>query len=327
MNSSVLGSFSHQNLVFLTKFRFPKAPLKPSLLPTNLPQSHLSLRCSSHKTPQNSPLSSLFRPAAVTLVAGAALLLCGLPIPSRASPIPTQTQSQSQTLTNIETQQEQELEARLDSEPNNPRLLRSLLDLKIKANKIYDAIWILDHLIDLEPGEAELQLLKCHLLIQTADTETAKHLFEQIIDKNPFSVEAYHGLIMTNREAEESLDGVLKRIENAIQMCKKAKRREDLRDFKLLKAQIKVVEGKYEEAIRVYEELVKEEPRDYRPYLCEGIVYTLMMKKDEAAKKFEKYRRLVPKGHPYAGFFDEGMIATKVFGQMEENRRSAGLKV
>lgn len=156
---------------------------------------------------------------------------------------------------------------------------------------------------------------------------SARHFIEQVIDKNPFSVEAYNALIMANREAEEGLDGILERIEKAMEMCKKAKRREDLRDLKLLKAQVKVCEGKYEEAIRVYEELVKEEPRDFRPYLCEGIVYSLMMKKEEAEMKFEKYRRLVPKGHQYRGFFDDNVIAMKVFGQMEENRRTSGLKI
>ena len=103
--------------------------------------------------------------------------------------------------------------------------------------------------------------------------------------------------------------GILKRVRIAMAICKKEKKKEELRDFGLLVAQIRVMEGKYEEALKLYEELVKAERRDFWPYLCQGIIYTLMRKKDEARKEFQKYRRLVLKGHPYARYFDQNMNA------------------
>ncbi|KAL9668705.1 hypothetical protein QQ045_006243 [Rhodiola kirilowii] len=80
------------------------------------------------------------------------------------------------------------------------------------------------------------------------------------------------------------------------------------------------------EALKVYQELVKEEPTDFRPYLCQGIIYTLLKKSDEAEKQFQKYKRLVPKEHPYAQYFDDNMIATKVFSQ-KVARESASSKI
>lgn len=202
------------------------------------------------------------------------------------------------------------------------------MELKIKGGKLAQAIDIVDRLIDLEPGERDLPLLKAHLQSYSGDTEAARRGFEELLSKDPFLVEAYHGLVMAASQAENDgdLDGILKRVQDAMELCKKAKRKDDLRDFKLLVAQIKVVEGKYEDSLKIYQELVKEEPRDFRPYLCQGIIYTLLRKKDEAEKQFQKYRRLVPKGHPYAQYFDDNMIAMKVFGQMDENRRTAALK-
>ncbi|KAG2335002.1 hypothetical protein Bca52824_006182 [Brassica carinata] len=70
------------------------------------------------------------------------------------------------------------------------------------------------------------------------------------------------------------------------------------------------MEGNPSEALRVYQELVKDEPRDFRPYLCQGLIYTLLKKKDEAEKQFEQFRRLVPENHPYKEYFDSNMLNT-----------------
>ena len=116
-----------------------------------------------------------------------------------------------------------------------------------------------------------------------------------------------------------------KRIKNAMEKCKKEKNKSDVRDFTLLIAQIRVMEGRHSEALKVYEELVKEEPKDFRPYLCQGIIYTLLRKKDEAEKQFDKFRRLVPRNHPYREYFVDNMVATKIFGEKVE-RESMGSK-
>ncbi|CAK9153683.1 unnamed protein product [Ilex paraguariensis] len=84
------------------------------------------------------------------------------------------------------------------------------------------------------------------------------------------------------------------RIEEGMKMCKKDNKKDDWKDFKLLLAQIRVIEGDYKYALRIYQELAQEVPRDFRP-------------------------RLVPKRHPYARYFDDNMIATKLFAQKVEN--------
>lgn len=109
-----------------------------------------------------------------------------------------------------------------------------------------------------------------------------------------------------SRDMKE-LDGIVERVEIVMHRCKKENRRKELRDLELLVAQVWIIEGKYEEALKLYREMVKEEPRDFRPYLCQGIVYTLMRKMDEADKNFKQYRKLVPKNHPYAQLFEKSL--------------------
>lgn len=221
-------------------------------------------------------------------------------------------------------EKEKSLEEHLLHHPNDVEALRNLMEIRVKNQKPQEAISILEKLIELEPNETEWPLMKSHLHIYAGEIELAKKGFNEIISKDPLQVGAYHGLVMaaSQDEISEELKGIESRIQEAMKLCKKQKKINDLRDFKLLIAQIRVMEGNYNDALKVYEELVKEEPRDFRPYLCQGIIYTLLRKKDEAEKNFEKYRRLVPKNHPYGKYFEDNMFAAKVFGQKVENERA-----
>ncbi|KAL3753832.1 hypothetical protein ACJRO7_001124 [Eucalyptus globulus] len=222
-------------------------------------------------------------------------------------------------------EEERAIEEHLSQYGDDVEALRSLMEAKIKSRKLQEAIGILGRLIELEPEEREWPLLKANIYSYSGEFESAKRTFEEILDKDPLRVEAYHGLVMAASEAGDELKELLERIKVAMQRCKKEKKKSEVRDFKLLVAQVRVIEGKYNEALSVYQELVKEEPRDFRPYLCQGILYTLLRKQDEAEKQFKQYRRLVPKNHPYAEYFDDNMFATKFFAQKVERER-AGMK-
>ncbi|XP_050204127.1 protein SLOW GREEN 1, chloroplastic-like [Mercurialis annua] len=220
-------------------------------------------------------------------------------------------------------EQERVVEEQLARNPNNIDSLKSLMEVRIKSRKLVQAIEVVERLIELEPDEEEWPLLKAQIFSYSGDFDSARKEFEDILDKDPLRVEAYHGLVMAHAETGSSVDTVLKRIEFAMDKCKKEKKKSDLRDFKLLIAQIRVMEEKYVDALNVYEELVKEEPRDFRPYLCQGIIYTLLRKKEEAEKKFEQFRKLVPKNHPYREYFLDNMFATKFFSEKVQ-REGAG---
>ncbi|CAI9776805.1 unnamed protein product [Fraxinus pennsylvanica] len=120
---------------------------------------------------------------------------------------------------------------------------------------------------ELEPDEREWPLLKAHLLAYNREIELARRGFNELLKIDPFRVEAYHGLATaaSQEESSEELEKIEKKVEEAMKLCKKENRKSDLRDFKLLFAQIRVIEGNYDEALKVYEELVREEPRDFRP--------------------------------------------------------------
>ncbi|CAH8387181.1 unnamed protein product [Eruca vesicaria subsp. sativa] len=292
-----------------------------------------SIRASSsskHQSIQSLP-SRLLKSTCITFTAASALLLANLHLkspPAIASPLtPPSVESIKHQNDNVSLEEESSsLENHLSSHPDDVTALRSLMEVKIKSRNLLEAIDLLNRLIALEPDEKEWPILKANIFSHNGDLESAKKAFEEIISKEPLRVEAYHGLAMAYSESGDDLNVIEERIQEAMVRCKKERKNgKDLRDFKLLVAQIRVLEGKHEEALKVYQELVKEEPRDFRPYLCQGIIYTLLKKGGEAEKQFEKFRRLVPRNHPYREYFMDNMVATKLFAEKAQ-REMAGTK-
>ncbi|KAK6943707.1 hypothetical protein RJ641_024809 [Dillenia turbinata] len=310
-------SLPHRCL-FLSKLT-SSLPFKTTLIKAS--SSSLSSNSNSQNLNSQNPISkygTLLKSASCVAIAAAALVLHRFSAIA-ASISPPQPPPAVESAASYE-ETEKIIDEQLSSNPEENEVLRDLLEVKIKARKLDEAIEVIDKLIKIEPNEPEWPLLKCHIYSHKGENEKARLGFEEILANDPLRVEAYQGLVMTasQSESENELSDVVKRVQDAMETCRKDKK-EEVRDFKLLLAQIQVKEGNYDDALKIYQELVREEPRDFRPYLCQGIIYTLLRKKDEAAKQFQNYRRLVPRGHPYVQFFDENFMA---ISPMTENQKA-----
>ncbi|KAF9680881.1 hypothetical protein SADUNF_Sadunf06G0167700 [Salix dunnii] len=302
--------------VISLSFQIPPPSSSPIKLSTSTRASS-----SCRITPLNQTLTTIIKTTSIALSAAAVLFFTRFNSkPAIASPVAASsstvdpTKESSKENVSFE-EQDRALQDHLARNPSDVEALRSLMEVRIKSKKLLEAIEVVERLIELEPSEDEWSLLKSQIYTYSGDFESAKDGFEAILQKDPLRVEAYHGLIMASSESGGSLEIVLKRIEGAMNKCKKEKKNSDLRDFKLLIAQVRVMEEKYFDALKVYEELVKEEPKDFRPYLCQGIIYTLLRKKDEAQKMFEQFKKLVPKNHPYREYLVDNMFATNFFSE------------
>nr|XP_016432469.1 PREDICTED: protein SLOW GREEN 1, chloroplastic-like [Nicotiana tabacum] len=313
-------------------------------LPLSLSSSYLPIKSSSSipKTPNSQPFKSLtplsfLKPTLISTITATALFLTGFylnPKPAISTPlsppptVDTTTVNEENALKEelvsnpndvdttanepvSEDNTENALVDELLSNPNDVEILRNLLENHIKNRELVDALSILNKLIELEPNETEWCFLKSHLYVHNGELELAKLGFREVISKDPYHVEAYRGLVVVAGSEDDSLEEmkeIEKKVEEGIKMCEEENIKDEMRDFKLLLAQIWVIEGKYDEALKVYHELVAEEPSDFRPYLCQGMIYTMLKKNDKAEKYFEKYRGLVPRANPNARF--EFMMAT-----------------
>ncbi|KAL4340991.1 hypothetical protein GQ457_08G012440 [Hibiscus cannabinus] len=323
-------SFNHYRQSFAKPISSVTLRPSSSSSPFKLPSIRASSSSSSpfYQTPKPSliqTLTPLLKTTFITLTAAAALLLTRFHQKPALAAAPTATPTVEPASTNPDISledQEKTIEEHLAQIPNDIEALQALMEVRIKSKKLPQAIEVIDRLIELEPEDTEWPMLRAQIHSYSGDYAQAKNEFEEIIAKDPVRVEAFHGLVMAYSESGQKLKELEKRIEGAIEKCKKEKKNKDIRDFKLLIAQIRVIEGNHSEALKVYEGLVKEEPRDFRPYLCMGILYSLLKKKDEAEKYFEKVRRLVPSNHPYREYFVDNMVATKLYAEKAERERA-----
>ncbi|KAM7464099.1 hypothetical protein LguiA_032220 [Lonicera macranthoides] len=255
------------------------------------------------------PPNPILKTTLITAVTAAAIVLAGFNLrPVLAAPPPPAT---------VEEDRNQEDRLNSNPNPNDVESLKNLMELRIKEKKVPEAIAILEKLIQIEPEDLDWLLLRGHMHVYQENLELAELGFKEIISKDPLRVEAYHGLLMVASQYDSGLEEIEKLIKKGMELAEGEK----LRDFKLLYAQVRVIEGDYNESMKIYDQLLEENSKDFRPYLCKGIIYTVLAEKDEADKCFKKYRDVVPEDHPYAKHFDEHMLATKLFLQKVDNEK------
>lgn len=264
------------------------------LFPRDLTKSTSSvrfpvIRASSSSSPSN-PKPSLLKTTCITLTAAAALFAASYLVSKRAATIPVTITAEEATL-----------EKHLETESNDVEALLSLTKIKFESKKYDQAIEFLHRLIEIDPDEQKWAVMKARILAFNMESESAIKAFEEILQKDPNRVDAYHYLVVEYYDSKPKLAELEKRINEAIERCKKGKKKKtkEIRGLRMLVALIKVMEGNPVEAIRISEELAKDDPEDFRTYMFQGLVYTLMKKEDEAAKQFEQCALILPENHPY----------------------------
>lgn len=205
---------------------------------------------------------------------------------------------------------EEMFEKLLEKEPRNVEALKVVLHGNMRRGRNKEALEFVNRLIDIEPNEVEWKLLQALCYELMGKLSTAKRLFKDILKERPLLLRALHGLALVMHKNHEG-PAVFQMLSKALEVAQHEKRVTEERNIKILIAQMHVVEGELEEGLKKFQDLVKENPRDFRPYLCQGIIYSLLDKKKEATEQFEIYQSLVPDEFPQRGFLDDVVLAAK----------------
>lgn len=205
----------------------------------------------------------------------------------------------------------------LESNSEAVDALSSLLQHKLENGEDEEALKILERLVVVKPEDSEWKFLMARLLNELGQTENARKVFEEILAQNPLSFEAlFENALLMDQSGEG--DMVIRRLEEALAIAEEEKKVKEARDVRLIIAQIQFLQKNVEEALRNYEELTKEDPNDFRPYFCRGMIYSLLDKNAEAKEQFARYRELSPKKYEVEGYLRTPLSRMKLFGSNEE---------
>uniref|UniRef100_A0A0D6R4F8 Uncharacterized protein n=1 Tax=Araucaria cunninghamii TaxID=56994 RepID=A0A0D6R4F8_ARACU len=183
-------------------------------------------------------------------------------------------------------------------------------------------IGMLDTIIqETSDDDVEWRLTKAYVLDDLDKPHEAKAIFQQILRRAPSNAHALQGLATVMHKLGED-DVMLKMVEELLQKAVEQKSVEEAYNMKLVLAHVYIVQDNLEEALKQYQHLIDENSKDFRPYLCQGIIYSVLGKKDKAEELFEKYLSFVPDSFSRHDFLNEIMLKVQTeAGKLSEERK------
>jgi tetratricopeptide (TPR) repeat protein len=295
----------------------PSFSFNPTITNTpNLPLRlrHRQLTVKAHSS-TNSPVIHHLKN-----LAGAALFTAATATAALTFPVSPARAEPPETLTEVLPETETETiiaDAGTTSPPSelieSVEALKSLLQQKLELGEVEEALKILKSLISSQPEVTEWKFIAARLTIETGDTDAARSFYKEILNSNPLSFEAlFENALLMDRVGEG--DVVLEKLEDAVRVAVDDNKEKEARDVKLIMAQILFLQKNIDEALGMYQLLIEEDPNDFRPYFCRGMIYTLLHKDDEAKEQFAKYKELSPKKFEVDGYFRTPLSKIKDFG-------------
>ncbi|CAA2983066.1 SLOW GREEN 1, chloroplastic [Olea europaea subsp. europaea] len=152
--------------------------------------------------------------------------------------------------------------------PKDVVALKMVVDVKMRSGKTKEALEYVERLIKIEPSEMEWRLLQALCYEMLGNLGKAKSLFKNILKQRPLLLRALHGMAMVMHKNQEG-PAVFEMLERALEVARLEKRVNEERNIRILIAQMHIVKGDFEEALENFQALVNENPRDFRPYLCQ----------------------------------------------------------
>ncbi|GJP86296.1 hypothetical protein CLOP_g16339 [Closterium sp. NIES-67] len=210
------------------------------------------------------------------------------------------------------------LEDFLAKHPKDVTALRMLLRVRMKSADFAGGIKILNQLIEIEPDDMEWKYIRAQAQEFVGDLQAARKGFQDILEVDPFSARALQGLAtVMRRSGEDSL--VLGMVEEAVGKAGQAGKQQEATNLKMLLGQLHALQGNVEAAIAQYDAISSSDPSDFRPYLCKGLVYSLMGDSKQADVHFREFRRRCPKN--YASYLDNMLVKSTVEARRQEREK------
>lgn len=223
-------------------------------------------------------------------------------VQGRSTPTPTQTAQSGDKQSELLQAQAKGYELVLQREPDNVTALRGLLQVRLEligqgVGDIKDAIAPLEKLASLNPETTEYGILLAQAKERTGDREGAAQAYRSILASKPGEIKALQGLVnlLLVQQRPEAAIGLLQDTLKAAPAANLAKPESvDVTSVQLILGQVYAVQKRFEEAIAIYDESAKTNPKDFRPTLGKAIVLKEQGKKDEAKTLFAKATELAP---------------------------------
>ena len=214
---------------------------------------------------------------------------------------PTGTGNSASDQTNLELRAKG-YEQVLEREPENRTALQGLLEARLQLFRlgqgdIKGIITPLEKLSKLNPEETRYAVLLAQAKQQAGDKEGAAQAYRTVLETKPGDISALQGMValLLEQKRPEAAIGLL---QESLDKAEKANKIEpetvDTTAVQVLLGSVYAKEKRYAQALSTYDKVIKNDPKDFRPFLAKAMVLKDQGKTEEAQPLFEKANSLAP---------------------------------
>ncbi|CAC5341441.1 MULTISPECIES: tetratricopeptide repeat protein [Planktothrix] len=221
---------------------------------------------------------------------------------SKQQPTPTPTQS-AQTGKQSDLQaQARGYELVLQREPDNETALKGLLQarlelIRFKQAEMKDVIEPLEKLAKKHPEDTRYSVLLAQAKAYTGDQEGSAQIYRTVLASQPGDIQALQGLanLFLQQKRPEAAIGLLQdTLKAAANANQTVPNTIDEMSVQLILGQVYAEDKRYDEAIAIYDEAIKNDEKDFRPVFAKALVLKEQGNAGEAEPLFAKAVDLAP---------------------------------
>ncbi len=190
----------------------------------------------------------------------------------------------------------------LEREPENRTALQGLLEARLQLFRLGQGdikaiITPLEKLSKLNPEETRYAVLLAQAKQQAGDKEGAAQAYRTVLETKPGDLPALQGMValLLDQKRPEAAIGLL---QESLDKAEKANKIEpnsvDTTAVQVLLGSVYAKEKRYAQALSTYDKVIKNDPKDFRPFLAKAMVLKDQGKTEEAQPLFEKANSLAP---------------------------------
>jgi tetratricopeptide (TPR) repeat protein len=196
----------------------------------------------------------------------------------------------------------------LQKEPENQTALKGLVQARlqllsqksrgeVKPADIQVVIDPLEKLAKLNPQQSEYAVLLAQAKQQIGDKEGAAQTYRSILATKPGDLKALQGMVslqISEKRPEAAIGLLEETLSNAAQANKIQAGSVDVVAVQVLLGSVYAFQKNEPQALSVYDQAIKKDPKDFRPVLAKAMLLKDQGKIDEAKPLFENATALAP---------------------------------
>ncbi|MFB2839841.1 tetratricopeptide repeat protein [Floridanema evergladense] len=190
----------------------------------------------------------------------------------------------------------------LQREPDNETALKGLLFTQLElvrqgAADVKTTIEPLEKLAKLKPENTEYSVLLAQAKQETGDREGAAKAYRSILESQPGDVKALQGLVsllLAEGRPEAAIGLLQDTLQSAPNLNQIKPNTVNVISVQLMLGQVYAEQGRYADAINVYDNAIKANKEDFRPVLAKALVLQKQGKTEDAKSLFNTAANLAP---------------------------------